>query len=128
MSLGLASFFTAALIVTARSCVEMPVVTPSAASIETVKAVPCGVWLSITICFSPSWRQRVSVSVRQIRPRPYLAMKLMASGVTCSAAMTRSPSFSRSSSSTSTTMRPAFNSEMISVMGASMVNLYRRCS
>ena len=58
----------------------MPVVTPSAASIETVNAVPCGVWLSLTICFRPSWRQRSSVSVRQIRPRPYLAMKLIASG------------------------------------------------
>src|SRR5580658_7698105 len=33
-------------------------------------------------------------------------MKLMASGVTCSAASVRSPSFSRSSSSTTTTMRP----------------------
>ena len=31
--------------------------------------------------------QRCSVSVRQIRPRPYLAMKLMASGVIFSAAM-----------------------------------------
>src|ERR1700722_6381291 len=34
-------------------------------------------------------------------------MKLMASGVTNSAARVRSPSFSRSSSSTTTTMRPA---------------------
>src|SRR3954454_8633851 len=34
-------------------------------------------------------------------------MKLMASGVTCSAARVRSPSFSRSSSSTTTTIRPA---------------------
>src|ERR687894_381064 len=34
-------------------------------------------------------------------------MKLIASGVTNCAAITRSPSFSRSSSSTTTTMRPA---------------------
>ena len=34
-------------------------------------------------------------------------MKLIASGVTCSAAMHRSPSFSRSGESTTTTMRPA---------------------
>src|SRR5688572_3308976 len=44
---------------------------------------------------------------RQIRPRPWRAMKLMASGLTMSAAMVRSPSFSRSSSSTTMTMRPA---------------------
>src|SRR5207245_599587 len=50
--------------------------------------------------------QRCSVKGRQIRPRACLAMKLMASGVTLSAAMARSPSFSRSSSSTRTTMRP----------------------
>src|SRR5205814_8270964 len=37
--------------------------------------------------------------------------KLLASGVTCSAARVRSPSFSRSSSSTTTTMRPARISE-----------------
>jgi hypothetical protein len=40
-------------------------------------------------------------------PRPWLAMKLMASGVTRSAAMVRSPSFSRSWSSTTTTNLPA---------------------
>jgi hypothetical protein len=45
-----------------------------------------------------------------------LAMKLMASGVMCSAAMTRSPSFSRSSSSTRMTMRPALSSATISAV------------
>src|SRR5271154_1199831 len=50
--------------------------------------------------------QRCSVRVRQMRPRPCLAMKLMASGVIFSAAMVRSPSFSRSSSSTRTIMWP----------------------
>src|SRR5512143_3212288 len=44
-------------------------------------------------------------------------MKLIASGVTASAAINRSPSFSRSSSSTSTTIFPALNSAMISVIG-----------
>src|SRR5208283_2227795 len=53
------------------------------------------------------WSSRSSVSARQTSPRPYLAMKLMASGVTFSAASVRSPSFSRSSSSTTTIMRPA---------------------
>ena len=54
MSCGLASFFTAAWMVAARSAAEMPVVTPVAASIDTVNAVPCGVWLSFTICLRPS--------------------------------------------------------------------------
>ena len=39
-------------------------------------------------------------------------MKLMASGVINSAAIVRSPSFSRSSSSTTTIMRPALSSSM----------------
>src|SRR5258706_15867182 len=43
---------------------------------------------------------------RQMRPRPNLAMKLINSGVTFSAAMQRSPSFSRSSSSTMITTSP----------------------
>src|SRR5271169_1728716 len=53
----------------------------------------------------------------QIRPRPWVAMKLIASGVTQSAAMIRSPSFSRSSSSTRTAMRPALSSAMIAGTG-----------
>src|ERR1700722_5008887 len=48
-------------------------------------------------------------------PRPCLAMKLIASGVTNSAASVRSPSFSRSSSSTTTTIRPAFISSTASI-------------
>ena len=40
-------------------------------------------------------------------PRPWLAMKLMAAGVTFSAARHRSPSFSRSSSSVRMTILPA---------------------
>ena len=58
------------------------------------------------------------VSVRQMRPRPCLAMKLIASGVAICAGMTRSPSFSRSSASTSTTMRPFCMSSTISSMSA----------
>src|SRR6185369_2680640 len=44
-------------------------------------------------------------------------MKLIASGVTKSAASTRSPSFSRSSSSTRITILPALRSAMMSVVG-----------
>ena len=125
MSEGLASFATAARTVRARSCAEMPVVTPSAASMESVKLVPIWARLSRTMSGSASWRQRSSVSVRQTRPRACLAMKLTASGVTCSAASTRSPSFSRSSSSTSTTILPARMSAMISA-GGLMVLCSRR--
>src|SRR5882672_8081156 len=116
MSSGLASFLTAACTVRARSAAEIPVVTPLAASIDSVKLVPIRERLSPTISRRSSCRQRSSVSVRQISPRPCLAMKLIASGVTNSAAISRSPSFSRSSSSTRTTMRPAPISAMISAM------------
>src|SRR5262245_40934808 len=85
----------------------MPVLTPRRASTLTVNAVPRGAVLSetiIAICSSSSRSPRMGT---QISPRPYLAMKFTASGVTLSAAMTRSPSFSRSSSSTTTRIRPA---------------------
>ncbi len=84
---------------------------------ETVNAVPCGERLSLTMSGSASCRQRSSVSVRQMRPRAWVAMKLIDSGVTKSAARTRSPSFSRSSASTSTTIRPWRISSMISEVG-----------
>ena len=85
---------------------EMPVVTPSRASIETVKAVPSGVSFCSVIWRRPSSSQRSSVRQRQISPRPCVAMKLTASGVANCAAIVRSPSFSRSSSSTTTTNVP----------------------
>src|SRR5688500_2371354 len=53
----------------------------------------------------------------QMSPRPCLARKLIFSGVTKSAAKTRSPSFSRSSSSTSTTISPPRMATMISAIG-----------
>ena len=59
---------------------EMPVVTPVAASIDTVKFVWCGDVLRSTIGFRPSWRQCACVSGRQTRPRPSRTMKLMSSG------------------------------------------------
>jgi hypothetical protein len=95
----------------------MPVVTPSAASMDTVNAVLYTVPLRAAMGGSFRNSQRSRVSVRQIRPRPKRAMKLMASGVTWSAASTRSPSFSRSSSSTRMTMRPARISATMSSTG-----------
>src|ERR1700753_2704607 len=51
-------------------------------------------------------------------------MKLIASGVTNSAASVRSPSFSRSSSSTTTTIRPALNSATASATSANIVSAF----
>ena len=55
---------------------------------------------------------RSGVMDMQIRPRPWVAMKLMLSGVTRSAAMVKSPSFSRSSSSTTMIILPSQMSSM----------------
>ncbi len=106
-SCGPHSGSTATWMVRARSAAEMPVVTPSRASIDCVKAVWKRAEFCATIGPRLSSSQRRGVSARQIRPRPWVAMKLIASGVTNWAAMVRSPSFSRSSSSHTTTMRPA---------------------
>ena len=106
-SSGRAAGSTRVRTVTARSNADVPVVTPRRASTLTVKAVPSGAVLSETIMEICSWSRRSPIIGMQIRPRPCLAMKLTASGVTLSAAIRRSPSFSRSSSSTTTRMRPA---------------------
>ncbi len=105
-------------IVRERSCAEMPVVTPSRASIVTVKAVWSGASLCSAIGGRPSSSQRSSVRQRQISPRPCVAMKLTASGVANCAAIVRSPSFSRSSSSTTTTNFPWRMSSIASSIGA----------
>ena len=63
--------------VRARSCAEMPVVTPSRASIETVKAVSCREEFDAAISGSPSASSRSPGSARQISPRPCVAMKLI---------------------------------------------------
>ena len=105
-SSGCVAGSTSARTVRARSYAEVPVVTPRFASTVTVKAVPIGAVLSDTIMLMRSSSRRSPVMGTQMRPRPCLAMKLTASGVTRSAAMTRSPSFSRSSSSTTRIIRP----------------------
>ena len=93
-------------IVVARSHALVPVVVPRRASIGSQKGVPNMEVFRGEIGFRSSASQRCSESDMQISPRPNFAMKLMASGVIFSAAIVRSPSFSRSSSSTSTIMRP----------------------
>ncbi|MEZ4393520.1 MAG: hypothetical protein R3A48_20820 [Polyangiales bacterium] len=106
-SSGFASGETATRMVCARSAAEIPVETPSRASMLTVNAVPREARFFSTIIGRRSSSQRSSVRVRQMRPRACFAMKLIASGVTFSAASTMSPSFSRSSSSVRITMRPS---------------------
>ena len=92
--------------VRARSAAEMPVVTPVRASIETVKPVASQPSLAGTISGSSSSSQRWDGSERQISPRASQAMNAIFSAVTNWAAMHRSPSFSRSGSSQTTTMPP----------------------
>ena len=70
----------AARIVVARSDALMPVVVPRRASMDSVNAVPSAEVLIGDIGGRCSSSQRSSVSARQIRPRPYLAMKLICSG------------------------------------------------
>lgn len=109
------------LSVVARSAAEIPVVTPCSAeaSTETVKAVFIDSVLCVTICGSSRRSSSSSSMGAQIRPRHSLIMKAMISGVAFSAAMTRSPSFSRSSSSTTTTGRPAAMSRTACSTGSS---------
>ena len=92
-----------------RSAAEMPV-TVSVASIETVNAVW---WLSVlwsTICGRSSLRHHASLIGMQMRPLAYVAMKFTLSRVANSAAQMQSPSFSRSASSVTRTMRPRLRS------------------
>src|SRR4051794_4947389 len=110
----------ATCMVCAWSWTLMPVVTPSRASMVTVNGVWCGVSFLAAMSSRPSSSQRSGVSARQIHPPAWRVMKLMASGVTNCAAMTRSPSFSRSSSSTTTTILPCAMSSRASSMVANL--------
>ena len=76
------------------------------ASTDTVKAVPMDSVFWLVMSGRPSSRRRTAVMGMQIKPRPKRAMKLIASGVTSSAAIIRSPSFSRFSSSSIIMKRP----------------------
>jgi hypothetical protein len=80
-SCGLASGLTAARIVVARSLAEMPVVTPSRASIVTVNAVPKRDWFSGTCICNPIWSHISPDIARQTQPRHSLIIRLINSGV-----------------------------------------------
>ena len=106
---------TKASTVNARSLAEIPVVTPLPfKSTETVKAVSIGSVLLLTIRPNCNSLHRLSVKGAQINPRPSLAMKLMISGEIFSAAVKKSPSFSRLSSSTTMMTSPFLTAAMAS--------------
>src|SRR2546425_39439 len=106
------------LIVRARSAALMPVVTPSRASTLTVNAVPSRASFRDTICGRSSSCRRSVVMGTQITPLAYLRMNATSSGRASSAAIVRSPSFSRSSSSTTMTIFPLRMSSMASATDA----------
>src|SRR5438309_5713617 len=106
------------LIVRARSAALMPVVTPSRASTLTVNAVPRRASLRETICGSSSSCRRSVVIGTQITRLACLRMNATSSGRASSAAIVRSPSFSRSSSSTTMTIFPRRMSSMTSATDA----------
>src|SRR5918911_1031392 len=96
-----------AVTVVARSSAETPVVVPSRASTDTVKAVRFDSVLRSTICGRSSWSSRSPVIGWQTIPLVWRIMNAIFSGVAFSAAMIRSPSFSRSASSATMTSSPA---------------------
>ena len=116
ISSGVQSSFMTVSMVVALSWAEMPVVTPRRASMDTVNAVPNRLVFFDAIMGRPSLSTMEPSRARQMSPLPYFAMKFMASGVTFSAAMHRSPSFSLSSSSTRMTILPSFMSCIASSM------------
>ena len=108
-SAGFVCGLSRARIVVLRSNAEIPVETPWRASTEIVNGVPNPEVLELegTIKGSSSASRRSAGMAMQIKPQASRAIKLMAAGVANSAAIARSPSFSRSSSSTMITNFPA---------------------
>jgi hypothetical protein len=98
--------------VSARSAAEIPVLVPAAASQLTVYAVPLGSWLFATMGGSSMARARSAVIGAHTTPEEWRMMKPIHSAVTVAAGMMRSPSFSRSSSSTTMIGRPARRAAM----------------
>lgn len=95
-----------------RSCAEIPVEMWSAAeSMETVYAVRLGSSLWTTISGSASASARASVKGAHSRPLECRMRKAALAGVRSSAAMIRSPSFSRSVASSTTRNSPRAGQE-----------------
>ena len=105
-----------AWMVAARSWADTPVVQPSSLSMVTVKGVPNIEVLLLTCLSSSNSAQRSSVIGAHNTPRPSFSMKFTFSGVIFSAAIMKSPSFSRSSSSTTMINLPSRKSAIASSM------------
>ena len=110
-----------ARMVAQRSAALTPVVHPSSLSTVTVKGVPSIDVFASTWCGMSSSRHREMVIGAQRTPRAFLSMKLTCSGVIFSAATIMSPSFSRSSSSTTITILPWRKSSMASAILSSLI-------
>ena len=110
-----------ALMVSARSCADTPVEHPSSLSTVTVNGVPSTEVLSITWCGRSSSSHRLMVMGAQSTPLACFSMKFTFSAVIFSAAMIRSPSFSRSSSSTTMRNFPSLKSFTASSMLLSLM-------
>ena len=122
-SSGLVAGSTRARIVFARSLARNPCRGTMANQIHgNGKGVSWEDVFRLTIISRCNSSHRSSVSEAQINPRPWVAIKLMTSGVTFSAAVIKSPSFSRLASSTTMTTLPALISAMASAMDP--VSLY----
>ena len=112
---------TSTRIVRARSAALMPVVMPWAASTDSRKAVPKWSPLPrIAMRARPRRSTTARVTATQIKPRPCLAMKLTLRASIKSAAPTRSPSFSRFSSSVTMTNSPRPMAAMTSSTGSNI--------
>ena len=108
MSFLLTFFLEAILIVLALSFADIPVVIPFLASIEIVNAVWFLDWFTgdIKDKFNLlAWRLS---KAKQIRPLPYLAIKLIFFAFVSEVDITKSPSFSLFSSSTKMYIPPFF--------------------
>mmetsp|Transcript_1412 Transcript_1412/g.4528 ORF Transcript_1412/g.4528 Transcript_1412/m.4528 type:complete len:305 (+) Transcript_1412:930-1844(+) len=93
--------------VRARSLAEMPVVmSPPSKSTDTAKAVPLGSSFFATMGPSRSSSRRSPGIATQMTPDVWRTVKASVSAVAVSAAKMRSPSFSRSASSVTTTGSP----------------------
>ena len=104
---GLVAGSTIARTVRARSSALMPVRHDSW-STGTVNGVRCGAVFVLDHRAAAASRSATSGMIgMQSSPRPCVIMNSIVSGVTCSAAAMKSPSFSRSSSSTTMTTRPS---------------------
>ena len=125
---GVASGSASARMVLARSCMLTPVEHPSSLSTVTVKGVPeyrrVVVHLfgkpQLFAAFHRDWHAEHAT-------RAFLSMKFTCSGVIFSAATMRSPSFSRSSSSTTIMNLPSRKSSIASSMRSSLIFFAHFC-